>query len=149
MGGWLFLWVCWVARGIRLLRTLLRERHRRGFDAKTHAPAALRARPKPAWVMREVMRLKALMRQAGCRLLADSFNRRFALSRKMTVGKNFVAETVRKYQYEIQVLRKKIKHAKPRPVPRNLVWGMDLTSKQCATPPTPFSVYSITAAGRR
>ena len=89
----------------------------------------MRTRPKPAWVVREVMRLKALMPQAGCRLLADSFNRRFTLSRKMTVGKSFVAETVRKHQYEIQVLRKKIKHAKPKSVPRNWVWGMDLTGK--------------------
>lgn len=109
--------------------SLLPDRHRRGFYAKPHAPAAMRTRPKPAWVVREVMRLKALMPQAGCRLLADSFNRRFTLSRKMTVGKSFVAETVRKHQYEIQVLRKKIKHAKPKSVPRNWVWGMDLTGK--------------------
>ena len=69
------------------------------------------------------------MPDAGCRLIADSFNRRFAGSKQMTVGKSFVAEIVRKYQYEIQVLRKKIKHAKPKAVPRNWVWGMDLTGK--------------------
>ncbi len=119
----------WLVQAVHLIRSLLRQRHRRGFYAKPHAPAAMRARAKPVWVVREVMRLKALMPDAGCRLIADTFNRRFALSRKMTVGKSFVSETVRKYQYEIQVLRKKIKHAKPRPVPRNWVWGMDLTGR--------------------
>ena len=129
MWDWLVLLACWVVRGIRLFRTRLRQRHRRDIYAKRYAPAAMRTHAKPAWVVHEFMRLKALMPDAGCRSIADSFNRRFALSRKMTVGKSFICETVRKYQYEIQVLRKKIKHAKPRPVPRNWVWGMDLTGK--------------------
>ena len=129
------MWRCLCSGWRRLVQTVylllsrLRQRHRRSFYAKKHAPAAIRVRAKPAWVVREVMRLKALMPDAGCRLIADSFNRRFALSRKMTVGKSFVCETVRKYQYEIQVLRKKIKHAKPKAIPRNWVWGMDLTGK--------------------
>ena len=69
------------------------------------------------------------MPEAGCRLIADTFNRRHAASRKMTVGKSFVADIVRRHQYEIQVIRRKIKHAKPKPIPRNLVWGLDLTGK--------------------
>ncbi len=69
------------------------------------------------------------MPEAGCRTLADCFNRRFQSKKHMTVGKTFVSETIRSNQYEIQVLRKKIKNAKPRPMPRNLIWGMDLTGK--------------------
>ncbi|MBI5874825.1 MAG: hypothetical protein HZB81_03100 [Deltaproteobacteria bacterium] len=38
-------------------------------------------------------------------------------------------EVVRKHRYEIQVLRRKIKEKRPKDVPKNLVWGMDLTRK--------------------
>lgn len=93
------------------------------------SPAACRTQVKPAWVTREIIRLKALMPDTGCRTLANIFNRRYAASRKMTVGKSFVADTVRRHQYEIQAMRRKIKHARPKPVPRNRVWGLDLTGK--------------------
>lgn len=86
-------------------------------------------RAKPVWVRKEVIRLKALMPKAGCRRVADSFNRRFALKRKLTVGRTFVNETIRKHQYEIAIVRRQIKNATPSPVPRNLIWGMDLTGK--------------------
>ena len=36
---------------------------------------------------------------------------------------------VREHLYEIQVLRKKIKHHRPKAVPKNLIWGIDLTGK--------------------
>ncbi|MFN0316687.1 MAG: integrase core domain-containing protein [Burkholderiales bacterium] len=75
------------------------------------------------------MRLKALMPAAGCRTLSLVFNRRHALHRKMTVGKSFVADTVRKHRYEIQVIRRQIKHRPPPPLPRNVIWAMDLTGK--------------------
>lgn len=89
-----------------------------------------RTPPKPEWVRNEVIRLKALMPESGCRTLAQTFNRRFAHTKRMTVGKTFVSQAIRNHHYEIQVVRKKIKHAKPRPVPRNLIWGMDLTGKR-------------------
>jgi len=84
---------------------------------------------KPEWVSKEIIRMKALMQTAGCRALADSFNRRFAY-RSVSVGKTYVSETIRRNQYEIQVLRKKLKHRKPKPMPLNRVWAMDLTGKQ-------------------
>jgi transposase InsO family protein len=76
-----------------------------------------------------VIRLKALMPESGCRTLAQVFNRRFAVNKQMTVGKTFVSQVIRAHRYEIQVTRKNIKHAKPRLVPRNLIWAMDLTGK--------------------
>ena len=88
-----------------------------------------RSQRKPAWVKHELMRLKALMPVAGCRTLADMFNRRFAASRNMTVGKTFVSDVIREHRYEIQIMRKNLKHAKPKTVPVNLVWAMDLTGK--------------------
>jgi transposase InsO family protein len=69
------------------------------------------------------------MPQTGCRTIAQVFNRRCAVAKHMTVGKTFVSQVVRDHQYEIQVVRRKIRRAKPRPVPRNLIWGLDLTGK--------------------
>jgi len=90
----------------------------------------IRTQPKPAWVRREIIRLKALLSHAGtCRVIADIFNRRFAAKRKTTVGKTFVAEVIRKHHYDIFLAARAIKRAKPRPVPHNLIWGVDLTGK--------------------
>lgn len=41
----------------------------------------------------------------------------------------YVSKIIKKHQYEIQVLRKNNKHRIPRPLPLNVVWGMDLTGK--------------------
>lgn len=66
---------------------------------------------------------------ASCRTIADTFNRMFFCTKQMSVGKTFVHAIVQKHKYQIEVLRKKIKNAKPKPVPKNLIWGMDLTGK--------------------
>lgn len=84
---------------------------------------------KPEWLKAEIIRLKALMPQAGCRSIADICNRRFAASRKVTVGKTYVHQVLQRHDYEIQILRRNLKHAKPKIVPRNLIWGIDLTGK--------------------
>ena len=87
------------------------------------------ALPKPKWVKREVIALKALMPQAGCRTIAHHFNRRHAARRAMTVSKTYVADTCRKQQYRILEVRRKLKHRVPQPMPRNRVWGCDLLVK--------------------
>ena len=103
---------------------------------------------KPEWLKAEIIRLKALMPQAGCRSIADICNRRFAASRNcgrvaaqqrgthrrtpcgcVTVGKTFVHQILQRHDYEIQILRRNLNHAKPKAVPRNLIWGIDLTGK--------------------
>jgi len=56
-----------------------------GYRRITATPVTFpRTPPKPAWVRKEVIRLKALMPEAGCRRIADSFNRRFAAKRRTT-----------------------------------------------------------------
>lgn len=94
---------------------------------KKHKPHHSRA--KPAWVRHEVLRLKALTPKLTCRKIVDCFNRRFEHSRQITVRKTFVADTLRKYHYEIAILRRQIKNTKPKAVPRNLIWALDLTGK--------------------
>jgi len=84
---------------------------------------------KPEWIKQEIIRLKVRMPQAGCRTISDICNRRFAASRKVTVGKTFVHQTLQQHDYEIQILRRNLKHVKPKSVSRNLIWGLDLTGK--------------------
>ncbi len=69
---------------------------------------------KPEWLKAEIIRLKALMPQAGCCSIADICNRRFAASRKVTVGKTYVHRILQRNQYEIQILRRNLKRAKPK-----------------------------------
>ncbi len=94
-------------------------------------PSRYRFPKKPEWVPKKIIRMKALMPHKGCRKLAESFNRRFA-HKGVTVGKTYVSGVVRDHAYEIRVLRKTLKHRRPRPVPLNLIWAMDLTGKQDA-----------------
>ena len=97
----------------------------RTADRNDHCHAS----KKPEWLKDEIIRLKAHMPQAGCRSIADICNRRFAASRKVTVGKTYVHQILQQHDYEIQILRRNLKHAKPKIVPRNLIWGIDLTCK--------------------
>ena len=76
----------------------------------------------------EVLRLAALS-GAGCRSIANLFNRLHAVRRCMTVSKSYVGYTVRRHRYAIMLLRREIKHRVPRPVPKNLVWAIDATGK--------------------
>lgn len=87
-----------------------------------------RSQLKPRWVKHEVMKLKALMPYAGCRTIADTFNRMF-LGKDISVGKSFVHGIFQRHDFQIQVLRRNIKNARPKPIPKNLIWGMDLTGK--------------------
>lgn len=110
---------------------VLRFQNQWGDRGRRHLalPVRCRARAKPAWVIKEVIRLKALMPDAGCRTLTNIFNRRHAIGRRMTIGKSFVAGTLRRHRYEIEVMRRSLKHRVPPAMPRNLVWAMDLTGK--------------------
>lgn len=48
---------------------------------------------------------------------------------QMTVGKSYVACTLKKHHYLILEARKKLKHRVPRAIPRNRIWGCDLLTK--------------------
>jgi transposase InsO family protein len=91
-------------------------------------PVRVRTRRKPAWVRREVIRLKALTDQS-CHKLAATFNRQHAALHQITVGKTWVAEVVRTHRYEIAELRRKYHRRVPAPQQRNAVWGLDFTGK--------------------
>ncbi len=101
--------------------------HKRQQPADRHDH--LHTKQKPEWLKQEIIRLKARMPQAGCRTIADTCNRRYAATHKITVGKTCVHQILQRHDYEIQNLRRHLKHARPQNHPRNLIWGMDLTGK--------------------
>lgn len=96
----------------------------------THPHTHLQTRRKPDWVVAEVLRLKALMGTSGCRKVATTFNRLHAQPNHgtaATVGKSFVAHCIHTHQYALQRLRTDMQAKRPRAVPVNAVWAMDLT----------------------
>jgi putative transposase len=76
--------------------------------------------------MREVLRLKALMPNDGCRVIAAIFNRIHA-AKGESVSKSYVADLIRKHSFEIERLRREIRNRKPTITPRNRIWALDLT----------------------
>ena len=129
---WFLGYVVWLQLQVVVYR-FIKQRHRPAFFGrrKVTPPDKLFCRfaKKPDWVKQEIIRMKALMPALGCRKLADSFNRRFNSSKQMTVGKTYVSNVIQKHEYDIQIIRKKLKHRKPKHLSKNLIWGMDLTGK--------------------
>lgn len=120
----LVLALLWVAA---LRRTRLRVRRGRRAPSRQSSGRRGLTPPRPLWVRKEVIRLKALMPENGCRKIAAVFNHLHAARRGVTVGKSFVASALHGKELEILRLRQKLKHRRPRPLPRNLIWAMDLT----------------------
>ncbi len=84
-----------------LLRWLLPSPYPRSSTQgwqRTRPASPVRQARKPLRVVDELIRLKALMPQAGCRLVADCFNRRFAAKRQVSVSKSYVVYTLRQRQ---------------------------------------------------
>ncbi len=94
-------------------------------------PLPNRYHKKPDWVIRTIISFKARMPNAGCRVLAASFNRQFG--HKETVSKTWVNNVIKKYQYQITFEKRNIKNRKPWPVNTNRTWGVDMTGKQDLT----------------
>jgi len=113
----------------------------------TALPAPTRRRCKPAWVKQEIIRLKALT-DFSCHKLAATFNRMHSAERGVTVGKTWVANTVRAHRYEIAQLRQRYKRRIPPPLPRNAACGLDYTGKM-ATMKTVYPVFGVIDHGTR
>jgi transposase InsO family protein len=77
---------------------------------------------------RELIKLKALAPELGCRSIAEVFNRRFA-KRRVSVGKSYVAALLRRRRLDVLRMRRQLKHRVPRAIPINRIWGLDLTGK--------------------
>lgn len=82
---------------------------------------------KPDWVKHKVLVLKAYLPHEGGRKIAAHFNRQYAHT-AITVSKSYVYRVLKDHRYEIVRLRKKLKHHLPKSLPKNLIWGIDLTA---------------------
>lgn len=90
--------------------------------------APVRTRRKPDWVVPALIHLNAVMPRAGCRQLADTFNR-LHTEHHVSVGKTYVSGIMRQHRYAISQHRRHLKHRIPRPHPHNLTWAIDCTGK--------------------
>lgn len=95
-------------------------------DSSTWELSVVKNKKKPQWVVDKVIYLKAMMPNTGCGTIANTFNRLYA-AKGETVSKTFVYEKLKANQYAVKILRRKLKHKKPKPIPVNQTWGMDLT----------------------
>ncbi len=115
--------LCFCLLGLVGLAALLALRgHRQSILALTRrrqasTPTArvhLGFRPKPPWVRKEVIRLKALIPKAGCRTIACTFNRLYSGPKGMTIGKSYVANLLRSSQEEVMRARRNLRQRRPR-----------------------------------
>jgi len=109
------------------LWTRLAQRRCPAFGHQLTARNGVRTRTKPAWVKAELLRLKARMPKAGCRSLADIFNRRHGPD--VTVGKSYVADLLKRQTHAVWMEWPRMRNRKPGRSPRNFVWGLDMTGK--------------------
>ena len=101
---------------------LLRKRvQHRGFCAHQ-----FHNQPKPLWERREVIHLKALCPNAGCRAVAHLFNHRYAHSKNMTVSKSWACTTWQKHRHDILIERRRIRKTPAFSWPKNQLWQIDL-----------------------
>jgi transposase InsO family protein len=147
---WFLGYVVWLQ--LQVVYRFIKQRYRPTFFGRRKVTPAdkpfCRFVKKPNSVPKEIIRMKALMPELGCRKLADSFNRRFKSSKHMTVGKTYVSNVIQKHEYDIQVIRKKLKHRKPKSLPKNLFWGMDITGKSDTQDKT-HNIFGIVDHGSR
>ncbi len=119
----------WIGRRVSHWLWPVTRRSHWGCSRASRPRSWFRAHPKPQWVRREIIRMKAVMPEAGCRTIAHNFNRRWFARRGITVSKTYVADMCRRHQYLIYEARRKLKHRIPRRMPHNRVWGCDLLVK--------------------
>lgn len=128
----------WVA--LQLLRTLKcllmhsPKIARRKLGSATGASKPVRQRGKPAWVKKEVLRLKALMPVGtGVRKIAATFNRMQSnntqASQCQHISKTYVANLIGSNRLEIHNMRKQVRSRAPGAGRINHTWGIDLTGK--------------------
>lgn len=102
------LWLWW------RLRYRTARGGRAGWRKAAPSSALPRNQRKPPWATDEIVRLAALMPDAGCRHLADVFNRLHLRRRRVSVGKSWVGYTLRGRREQVLRKRRELKHRIPR-----------------------------------
>jgi transposase InsO family protein len=84
-------------------------------------------------VIDELVRLQALMPDAGCRRVTDVFNRLHLQRKRVSVSKSYVSYTLRSRRHEVLLRRRALRARAPGAGPANRTWAMDMTGKVDAT----------------
>jgi putative transposase len=97
-------------------------------------PASKTKRPrKPTWVNSHILHLAAFLpKGTGVRTIASHYNRLQAQHPKphlRTISKSHVANVLQTHRAQVQNLRQRFKTNIPHPIPKNQIWGIDLTGK--------------------
>lgn len=90
-------------------------------------PYTLNNRKKPNWVKQKIIYLKALLPNYGCRKIATIFNKHY-YDKNISVSKSYVYYIIRENQYKIVQKRRYIKNKRPKDLPKNFLWQIDLTN---------------------
>lgn len=99
----------------------------RSIPKSKKAPTYYRRQPKPRWVIHKIIYFAALMPNAGCRTIAQTFNRQYQNTKLMTVSKSYVAYTIKQYHYAVLRKRCDIRRKKARIFAANQYWSMDIS----------------------
>jgi hypothetical protein len=83
---------------------------------------------KTETVIREIIYLAVLNPRKGCRKLADVFNRLHTFTDGETISKSTVRNMLIKHAYEVICQQRHLKHRRPKTVPKNCIWSIDLTT---------------------
>lgn len=86
-----------------------------------------RTRPKPPWVLKEVIHLQAMYPRKGCRAISYLFNRLYEHDKHITVSKSWVYEKLRQHRYAVTVERRRIHNKPAKNWPKNQLWQIDPT----------------------
>ena len=95
-------------RYIRQKSAIRDKRH----TSETKQACDRRTRPKPPWVLKEVIHLQAMYPRKGCRAISYLFNRLYEHDKHITISKSWVYEKLRQHRYAVTLERRRI-HNKP------------------------------------
>ena len=101
--------------------------HDKQRSSQTNRTRDRRTRPKPPWVLREVIHLRAMYPHKGCRAISYLFNRLYEHDKHITVSKSWVYEKLRQHRYAVTLERRRIHNKPARNWPKNQLWQIDLT----------------------
>ena len=115
-----------VFRRRRYIRQKNAIRDKRHTSEKKTA-SGRRTRPKPPWVLKEVIHLQAMYPRKGCRAISHVFNRLYEHDKHITVSKSWVYEKLRQHRYAVTLERRRIHNKPAKNWPKNQLWQIDLT----------------------
>ena len=101
--------------------------HDKQRSSQTNRTRDRRTRPKPPWVLKEVIHLRAMYPHKGCRAISYLFNRLYEHDKHITISKSWVYKKQRQHRYAVTLERRRIHNNPARNWPKNQLWQIDLT----------------------